>query len=146
MGDRSERAVINHLIETCRDAERGFRTAAAYVRNAEVQKLFLRLAEQRQDFVNALRPHARRLGGGDAESGGSSVAGGHRTWMQLRARLASNPEQAMLAEALRGERYALTAYDDAVQDLLPPETRELVEAQDLGVFVAGRLVAAMATS
>jgi len=28
MTDRTERAVLNHLIETCKDAERGFRHVA----------------------------------------------------------------------------------------------------------------------
>ena len=32
MADRSERAVLNHLIETCKDAERGFRHVAEHAR------------------------------------------------------------------------------------------------------------------
>jgi hypothetical protein len=34
MAERNERAVLNHLIEICRDAERGFRMAAVHVKNA----------------------------------------------------------------------------------------------------------------
>ena len=143
MADRTERAVINHLIEVCRDAERGFRLAAEQVRTEEVKRLFLRLAEQRHAFAEELLPHAYRLGGPSVPEG-MGFASLHRSWMQIRARLASNPEHAVLEEAVRGERFALSAYDDAVQEMLPPETRELVEVQDLGVRVAGRLVAGMA--
>ncbi len=35
MAHRTERAVFNHLIETCRDAERGFTIAAHEVRARE---------------------------------------------------------------------------------------------------------------
>ena len=144
MAERTERAVINHLIETCRDAERGFRMAAHHARNPEVKRLFFRLADQRREFAEELLPHAHRLGG-PAESDGTSMASLHRAWMEVRARLASNPERAILEEAIRGERFALAAYDEAVHDLLPPDARKLVEAQDLGVRVASRLVSDMIT-
>jgi uncharacterized protein (TIGR02284 family) len=140
MGERTERAVLNHLIETCRDAERGFRIAAEHVANPEMKRMFLRLAEQRHEFAEDLLPHAYRLGGA-AEADGTGMATIHRTWMQVRARLAANRERAMAEEAVRGERYTRSAYDDAVQDVLPPDVRAIVEAQDLGVRVAGRLVA-----
>jgi uncharacterized protein (TIGR02284 family) len=61
--------------------------------------------------------------------------------MQLRARLESNAEHAIVAEATRAERYVQTAYDEALQGTLSPDARKLVEAQLLGVRVAGRLVA-----
>jgi uncharacterized protein (TIGR02284 family) len=143
MAERTERAVLNHLIETCRDAERGFRTAADQAKTRELKRVFLRLAEQRHEFAAELLPHAQRLGGA-AVSDGTNVATLHRAWMQLKARMATNPERVILQEAARGERFALAAYEDAVNDLLPPEARELVEAQDLWIRVAGRLVTEMA--
>jgi uncharacterized protein (TIGR02284 family) len=144
MAERNERAVLNHLIETCHDAERGFLMAAEYAKNAEMRRLFYRLAEQRHEFVEELLPHAYRLGG-PAEADGTGIAIVHRAWMQLRAQLASNPDRAILAEATRGEQHAQAAYDEAVQEVLPPDARELVEAQDLGVRVARRLVATLST-
>ncbi|MBI2187766.1 MAG: PA2169 family four-helix-bundle protein [Acidobacteria bacterium] len=144
MAERTERAVINDLIETCRDAERGFRMAAEHVNTPEMKGLFVRLAQQRHEFADALLPYAHRLGGA-TDGDGTGIAAVHRTWMQFRARLASNPERAMLEEALRGERHALAVYEEAVHDVLPPDARELVETQDLGVRVAGRLMADLAT-
>jgi uncharacterized protein (TIGR02284 family) len=144
MAQRTERAVLNRLIERCRDAERGFRTAAEQVEAPELKRLFLRLAEQRHEFAADLLPHAQRLGGA-ADSDGTSIATLHRAWMQLKARLVSDREHAVLAEAARGERFAVAAYDDAVRDLLPPDARELVESQDLGIRVARRLVTEMAS-
>jgi hypothetical protein len=46
----------------------------------------------------------------------------------------------VVKEALRGERFAAAAYDDAVHDLLPPQTRDIVEYQDIGLRVAARLM------
>jgi len=139
MAERTERAVLNHLIETCRDAERGFRVAAEHVTSRELKRLFLRLAEQRHSFADELLPHAQRLGGA-SEADGTAAAAVHRTWIQLKTRLATNPDLAILEEAARGERYAVHAYDDAMADVIPPDVREVVEGQDLGVRVARRLV------
>jgi uncharacterized protein (TIGR02284 family) len=143
MAEHTERTVINHLIEVCRDAERGFRLAADQVKTAEVKRLFLRLAAQRHAFAEELRPHAYRLGDA-AVSEGTSLGSLHRTWMQVRARIAFDTERAVLAETARGERFARSVYDEAVLDMLPPETRDTVEAQDFGIRIAGRLVAGMA--
>lgn len=139
MAERTERAVLNHLIETCRDAERGFRAAAEHVSSETLKRLFLGLAEQRRSFANELLPHAQRLGGA-SEADGTATAAAHRVWMHVKAGLAENPDLAILEEAARGERYAMRAYDDAVADVIPPDVRELVEGQDVGVRLARRLV------
>lgn len=139
MGIPTERSVLNHLLETCRDAERGLRVAAGEVKSPELQRLFLQLANQRRDFANDLLPHAQRLGGA-SEAAGTTTAAVHRVWMKVKARLASDRDVAVLEEAARGERYAVHAYDDAVADVIPPAARELVETQDLGVRLARRLV------
>lgn len=139
MAERSERAVLNHLIEINRDAERGFRTAAEQVQMAELKALFLRLADQRRVFADALLPHAQRLGG-PRVADGSNAGAVHRALIRMRAKLAANPDHAMLDEAARGERFAVAAYDEAVHDMLPPATRDLVEAQDAEVKAAAELV------
>lgn len=142
MAERTERAVLNHLIETCRDAERGLRVAADQVQSSELRRLFLRLAEQRKSFADDLLPHAQRLGGASV-SDGTAAAALHRAWIQVKARLASDADQAVLEEAARGERYAMHAYDDAVTEMIPPDVRDLVEGQDLGIRVARRMVSGL---
>jgi len=57
---RTERGVLNHLIDTCRDGERGFRYAANHVENPAIKALFLDIAAQRGRFADDLTPHARR--------------------------------------------------------------------------------------
>ena len=69
MTDRSERAVLNHLIETCKDAERGFRHVAEHAADPALKSLFLDIASQRERFAADLLPHAQRLGGANAHDG-----------------------------------------------------------------------------
>jgi uncharacterized protein (TIGR02284 family) len=142
MAERTERAVLNHLIETCRDAERGLLLAADTVKSPELQRLFRRLAEQRRAFAQDLLPHAQRLGGAH-DADGTAAAAIHRAWIQVKARIAREADQAILEEAARGERYAVHAYDDAVAEVIPPEVRDIVEKQDLGVRAARRIVSGL---
>ena len=128
MAARTERWTLNHLIQTCRDGERGFRYAANHVTSPVVKALFLEIATQRQQFADALLPHAHRLGG-ETEGDGSVVGALHRGWMTVRDTLAPHDDVAMIREAERGERAAMEAYEEAVESMLPPESRELIESQ-----------------
>jgi len=128
MAAHTERWTLNHLIQTCRDGERGFRYAANHATGLVVKELFLEIATQRQRFADALLPHAQRLGG-ETEADGSVVGALHRGWMTVRDTLAPHEDGAMIREAERGERAAMAAYDEALESMLPPESRELVESQ-----------------
>jgi len=128
MTDRSERAVLNHLIETCKDAERGFRHVAEHATDPAVKSLFLDIASQRARFAADLLPYAQRLGGANAHDG---PAGGalHRTWIDLRTAIFSNDPIAIVQEAERGEHFSRGVYENALGGILPPTAREVVEAQ-----------------
>lgn len=139
MAKKTQRTVLNHLIEVCRDAERGFATAARAARKPALKRLFYALAEQRREFAQELLPHAECLEGA-AVTDGSRLGMLHRGWIRVKARLTGNPDRAVLEEAARGERVAVAAYDDAIADRLPPEARDVIEAQDLSVRVAGRRI------
>jgi uncharacterized protein (TIGR02284 family) len=126
MTDRSERAVLNHLIETCKDAERGFRHVAEHATDPAVKSLFLDIASQRARFASDLLPHAQRLGGANAHDG--TAAGAlHRTWIDLRSAIFRNDAIAIVHEAERGEIFSRGVYQNALDGILPPTSRELVE-------------------
>ena len=132
MPERTERGVLNHLIETCRDGERGFRFAANHVQTPEVKALFLAVAGEREQFADELIPFAQRLGGHE-EGGGTFAASLHRGWMGIRDAIARHDEQAIIREVERGEGVALAAYQDAVNGMLPPSARDLIERQSEAV-------------
>ena len=132
MGEQAGREVLHHLIETCHDAERGFAAAAEQAATPEMRSLFRDMARDHHRYAEHLLPYAQRLGGIDRHDG--TAAGTlHRGWMTVRGWLAHDHDGVLLAEAGRGERFALSVYDKAVEGALPPAARELVEAQDAAV-------------
>ncbi len=128
MAERTERDVLNHLMEICKDGERGFRAAADHVNNAKLKTLFADLSAQRRSFAEELVPHLRRMGSAP-EAGGSNAATLHRGWMALVDMVPGRHDHHIVTEAERGERAALDAYDEALNGMLPPTVSDLIEAQ-----------------
>jgi uncharacterized protein (TIGR02284 family) len=126
MAEPTELDVLNHLLETCRDGEHGFRFAAVHVRDQEMSDLFIELAEERGRFSEELVPHVHRLGGQAATAGTTSGAI-HRGWMSLKGSVSRHTDQVVLAEAERGERTAIHAYQEALAGMLPPTVSDIVE-------------------
>ncbi|MCR6655092.1 MAG: PA2169 family four-helix-bundle protein [Opitutus sp.] len=126
-------AVLNDLIETCKDGQNGFRTAAEDAKDAELSRVFSNYAAQRAQFIRELQEQVRTLGGDPDKSG--SVSGTlHRGWINLKAAMSKNEPHAVLAECERGEDAAVANYRDASNNLyLDAETRALIERQAAGV-------------
>lgn len=123
------RAVLNHLMETCRDSERGYRAAADLVASDALRARFLETAAERARFAEELLPHAQRLGGDEA-SDGTTAASLHRRWMDLKARLTQHDDQAIFAEVLRGDTVTLRTYETALSEVLPSSVRGVIEEQE----------------
>ena len=138
--ERTELGVLNHLLETCRDGERGFRFAAEHATDPEVREIFTTLALQRASFAEELAPHVRRLGG-QANTSGTTAGAIHRGWMNLKDALSNHSDDVLLAEAERGERAAIDTYAGALDGMLPPTVMDIVERQHTTIRVAyGRLL------
>lgn len=128
MAERTERDVLHHLIDICRDGERGFRAAADHVGDPILKSLFMELATQRKRFADELLPHLQRLGGPpDAE--GTNAGSLHRRWMLLKGLVPGRHDHHIVTEAERGEHAALDAYEEALNGLLPPTVSDVIEAQ-----------------
>jgi uncharacterized protein (TIGR02284 family) len=119
---------LNQLIETCKDAENGFHTAAENVKTPELKQLFHRYEQQRANFATELQTEVQRLGG-TPEDGGTVTAALHRGWMNLKALVGSKDECAILSECERAEDAARKAYEEAVRSTMPPEVRAVVARQ-----------------
>jgi uncharacterized protein (TIGR02284 family) len=127
MAQLAERTALNRLIETCTDAARGFRIAAAQVRDERLKAFLERVAGERERFAAALLPHAQRLGG-DAPADGTRAAALHRGWMDLRSRI-THDDRVTIEEVSRGDCRTLHIFKDAAEGMLPPDVRDLVEEQ-----------------
>ena len=121
-------STLNNLIETCKDGENGFRTAAEGLKNPQIKTKFLEYARQRADMVRELQGAVRTLGG-DPETTGSVTASMHRGWMDIKSAILGKDDHAILAEAERGEDVAVAAYQSALQESLPAQAQTIVQQQ-----------------
>ena len=125
-------ATLNGLIEISEDGEQGFRASAASVQNLQTKALLNEAADSCARGASELQSKVRALGGNPDQSG--SVSGSlHRTWLDLKSRIAGMDDGAILNEVERGEDVAMAAYANALKTGLPPEVRRLVERQYQGV-------------
>jgi uncharacterized protein (TIGR02284 family) len=125
-------AILNGLVETCKDGEKGFRTAAEGITNGDLATLFMNYSEQRASFAAELQAEVRRLGG-DPETGGSAIGAVHRGWIDIKSAVAGKEEAAVIAEAERGEDHAVREYRQALEKNLPTGVQTIVENQYIHV-------------
>ncbi len=121
-------SVLNDLIETCKDGEEGFRTAAEHVTNASLKSLFSEFSSQRSKFASELQIEVTRLGG-EAQKSGSISGVAHRGWLDIKSAVTRGSDEAIVAEAERGEDNAKKHYREACAKDLPAEVQSLVEKQ-----------------
>ena len=126
MGDI--RSTLNDLIETCKDSEEGFRSAAAKLKDAQIHSLFLNYSLQRAGFAGELQSEVTRLGGEPAQSG-TTVGAIHRGWIGLKTALTGDSDHAIFEEAERGEDAAVKNYRDAIGKDLPSDLKSIVSRQ-----------------
>ena len=142
MADHNERWVLNHLIEMSRDEELALRYAADHVQDPSVRALFAELASQRAQFAADLRPHAQRLGG--AEAVDHTTRGAlRRGWMALQETLIGHSDRRMITEAEHIENLAAAAYEKALDEMLPPTARDVIERQSAEIRLAHDRVRAL---
>jgi len=127
---------LNNLIETCKDGQDGFKTAAEGVERSELKTLFYEFSQQRATFAGELQNEVRRLGG-DPEKTGSVAASLHRGWIDIKSAVTGKDDNAVIAECERGEDSAVSNYKDALKDAsLPSDVRSHVERQYAAVQAA----------
>lgn len=133
---------LNTLIETCRDGEQGFRTAAEGVTDPQVRSLFQQYAQQRGQCVRDLQLAVSKLGG-TAENSGSVSGSVHRGWINIKSLVTGKDEHAIIAEAERGEDVAKAAFESALGEEMPSDTKALVQRMAAQVREAHDRVRAM---
>ena len=121
-------SVLNHLIETCKDGELGFKTAAEGLKSADIKAKFLEYSRQRADMARELQNAVRGLGG-DPEKSGSVSGSVHRGWLDIKSVVTGKDDHAIAAEAERGEDMAKSAYESALKEALPAPALTIVQQQ-----------------
>ncbi|GAA3774357.1 hypothetical protein GCM10022271_03070 [Corallibacter vietnamensis] len=111
---------LNNLLVKNYDAEKGYTNAMKNVENPNLKMFFKRRATERSQFAKELRTEILQYGELPEESG-SLKGAAHRGWMNLKSTFTTNDEEAILEEAIRGEKTSLDEYKDVLKDrTLPP--------------------------
>lgn len=119
---------INNLIETLKDGELGYKTAAEDVNSPDLKRTFSGYSSQRAQFAQALQSKVARVGEEPEDSG--SVAGTlHRGWINAKAAVSSREDLAILEECERGEDSAVETYREAIASTDLDAERATIEEQ-----------------
>lgn len=120
---------LNDLLEKNYDAEKGYQFAEENVKDPDLKAFFKDRVKERYDFGHELKAEIRNFG--QKPDKGSSVKGDiHRSWMNLKTAFSSNEEEAILEEAVRGEKAAIDDYNSAIEEAnIPPSTENILLKQ-----------------
>ncbi|SEA68735.1 ferritin-like domain-containing protein [Bizionia paragorgiae] len=117
---------LNELLVKNYDAEKGYLNAAENVDSDRLKMFFKRRATERNQFANEIKNEIKQYGEEPKDSG-SFKGTMHRNWMTLKSTFSGNNEEAVLEEAIRGEKASLEEYNELVTEKnLPPTIDALV--------------------
>lgn len=125
-------SVLNDLIETSKDGEKGFRECADDLKNPQLKSTMTQRAQDCATAAAELQQLVRSLGG-DPEISTSTAGDMHRRWVDLKSAITGHSDEAILNECERGEDVALKSYRKALDKDLPVDIRAVVERQFQGV-------------
>lgn len=119
--------LLNDLLEKNYDAEAGYVAAKDNVESSYLKEFFKDRATDRYDFGHEIKEEIRSFGS-KPDKGTSLKGHAHRVWMNLKSTFASNSDQAILEEAIRGEKKALEDYNEILKEAdLPISTKTVLE-------------------
>jgi len=127
---------LNELLEKNYDAEKGYKLAAEKVKNSQLKSFFSARAQERYDFGHELKSEIRNFG--ENPEKGSSLAGdAHRSWMNLKASLSNDKDEAVLEEAIRGEKAAVEEYESILKESeIPASTGNVLLKQKNAIIAS----------
>lgn len=120
---------LNGLVKTLRDDQEGFRDAAEHVTDGDLRVMFMDFSTERARFLGELQNEIERLGNPEPANSGSVTGLLHRGWMNLKAALASDRDEAIIEECEKAEDAAIKRYSEALKHNLPGYIRDLLERQ-----------------
>ncbi|MGB3142808.1 MAG: PA2169 family four-helix-bundle protein [Maribacter sp.] len=121
---------LKDLVTKNEDAIKGFEKAAKNADEVGVKTYFEKKIVERMHFLKELRGAATDLDLGSIEIDGSAAGAVHRTWMDVKAFFSGDNDEAMLEEAIRGDKSAMEDYDEALAEtMMPHRIKDLIRAQ-----------------
>jgi uncharacterized protein (TIGR02284 family) len=128
-------SVLEELIQTCKDGQKGYQEAASKVKRSDLKTFFNEQSLDRSRFAGELEAELIRLGKPDKKVSGSVVGSLHRAWVDTKVVLGGG-DTTILDWLENGEDHAKDAYQKAVTGDLPEDIAQIVRRQAASVQAA----------
>jgi uncharacterized protein (TIGR02284 family) len=124
--------VLENLIETCKDGQKGYQDAAEHAKRPDLKAYFNQQSLERSRFAGELEAELPRLGEPDKKVTGSASAALHRAWIDTKVSLGGG-DKTILESVEKGEDNAKETYQKAIDGSLPGNLLEIVRRQAASV-------------
>lgn len=121
-------SVIEDLIETCKDGQKGYQDAASHAKRPDLKTYFNEQSLERARFAGELQAELPRLGESDKKVSGTAGGAMHRAWIDTKVALGGG-DHTILESVEAGEDKAKEAYQKALTSGLPSDIAEIVRRQ-----------------
>jgi uncharacterized protein (TIGR02284 family) len=135
MNENDAISVLEELIETCKDGQKGYLEAATHVKRSDLRTFFNEQSLERARFAGELDAELIRLGKGDKKVSGSVAGTLHRAWVDTKVSVGGG-DKTVLDWLEHGEDRAKDAYQKAVTADLPENVAQIVRRQAASVLAA----------
>lgn len=138
MSDAQTAQILNELIQFNKDSAKGFKRAAAELRNVDAAQQAGRLetlAKDRAQMVDDLQRAVADLGEAP-ETGGSGPGTLKRGWLNIKAAMTiehGKTKKVIVDDRLEQEEAVLEAYNDALENDLPDSIDTLLGNQRVAI-------------
>jgi uncharacterized protein (TIGR02284 family) len=132
MDEHNAISVIENLIETCKDGQKGYQDAASHVKRSDLKTYFNEQSLERSRFAGELEAELIRLGKPDKKVSGSVSGTLRRAWIDTKVSLGGG-DKTILESLEAGEDNAKESYQKAVTSDLPENIAQIVRRQAASV-------------
>ncbi|MCH2488523.1 MAG: PA2169 family four-helix-bundle protein [Flavobacteriales bacterium] len=120
---------LQELLEKNYDAEKGFTKAMKDAKNERLKSFLKNQAAKHGQFANELDQEIRALNETPKESG-STTGSLHRAWIDIKAAVSGNDDEAVLEECIRGEKASVDEYEEKLKEnRFPPQVASVLNKQ-----------------
>ncbi len=132
MDENNAISVVENLIETNRDGQKGYKEAAEHVKRPDLKTYFNEQSMERGRFAMELQAELAKLGKPDKTVSGTAGGAMHRAWIDTKVALGGG-DKTILESVEAGEDTAKDTYNKALSGALPASLTEMVRRQAASV-------------
>ena len=142
MDENNAISVVENLIETCKDGQKGYQDAAEHVKRPDLKSYFNQQSTERARFAQELQSELAKFGKPDKKVSGSASGAMHRAWIDTKVAMGAG-DKSILESVEAGEDNAKDTYNKALTGALPASLTEIVRRQAASVQQAHDKVRAL---